>query len=72
MNQLPANRFPDKLVPNITDNMLRNPPFYSFASFSFVSLTPYFNKSDSPRDLTICMISCISFFKIISVVIHDP
>ena len=27
---LPVNIFPDKLVPNVPDNMPRNPPFCSF------------------------------------------
>ena len=29
----PANIFPNKLAPNVPNNILRNPPFCSFASF---------------------------------------
>ena len=30
---LPANIFPDKLVPNVPNNMLRDPPFCYLTSF---------------------------------------
>ena len=52
--------------------MLRNPPFCSFASFLIVSLTPFINKPDSLRDLTIFMISSISLFEIIYVIVPEP
>ena len=45
--------------------MLRNLPPCSFASFLIVWLTPFINKPNSIRDLTIFMISPISSFKII-------
>ena len=28
-----VNRFPDKLAPNVSNNLLRNPPFCYFLSF---------------------------------------
>ena len=43
---LPVNRFSDKLVPNVPNNMLRNPSFCYFALFSIVSLSPFTNKLD--------------------------
>ena len=69
---LPANRFPNKLAPNVTNNILRNPLFCSFASFSIVSLTSFINKPDYSSDLTIIVTSFISSFGIINVVIPDP
>ena len=30
---LPVSIFPNKLAPNVPNNILRNPPFCSFASF---------------------------------------
>ena len=70
---VPANIFPTKLAPNVPYNILRNPPFCSFALFSFFSLTPYKNKSESSRDLTILIMSSISSFDIINgVLLLDP
>ena len=70
---VPANIFPTKLAPNVPYNILRNPPFCSFALFSFVSLTPYNNKPESSRDLTILIMSSISSFDIINaVLLLDP
>ena len=34
--------FPKKLAPNLPNNILRNPPFCSFASSLIVLLTPFF------------------------------
>ena len=65
---LSVNRIPHKLAPKVPSSILRNPPFCSFASFLIVSLTPFLNKPDSSRDLTIFMISFISSFEIISIV----
>ena len=48
--------------------MLIDPPFCSVASFSIVSLTPFINKPDYSRDLTIFIISPISSFENINVV----
>ena len=32
--------FPNKLAPKVTNKIPKNPPFYSFVSFSIVSVTP--------------------------------
>ena len=72
MIPLPANIFPNKIAPNVTNKILRNPPFYSFASFWIVSLTPFNNKPESSRYLTIFIISFISSFDVISVVVPEP
>ena len=69
---LPVNRFPNKLAPNVSNNILRNPPFRSFALFLIVSLTPFINNPDCSRDLTIPMISIISSLESINVVVLDP
>ena len=69
---LPVKRFPNKLAPEVPDNVLRNRPFCYFASFLIVSLTPFINNSDSSRDLTIFIISFISSLEINSVVKPDP
>ena len=67
-----VNRFPNKLTPNVPKTMPRNPPLCSFALFLIVSLTPFDNKPDSLRDLTIFMISSISSFEIIVAVNPEP
>ena len=69
---LPVNTFPTKVAPNVPKNILRNLPFCYFASFLIVSLMPFINKSNSLRDLTIFIISSISSFEIINVLISDP
>ena len=48
--------------------MSRNALFCSLATFSIVSPTPFINKPVSSRDLIIFMISFISSFEIVSVV----
>ena len=50
---LPASIFPNKIAPNVSNNILRNPPFSSFVSSFVVSLTPFNNNTESSRDLTI-------------------
>ena len=47
----------------------KNPPLYSFASFLIVSLMLFINNPDSSRNVIIFMISFISLFEIISVVL---
>ena len=61
------NRCPNKLAPNVPNNMPRNPPFCYFDSFLVVSLTPVINKPDFLRNLTIFMRPFISSFEIINV-----
>ena len=41
---LAVDRFPNKLALHMSNNIPRNLPFGSFASFSIVSLTPFTNK----------------------------
>ena len=65
---LPFDRFPKKQASNVPNNIVRNLPFCSFASFVIVLLTPFISKPDYSRDLTIFMISFISLFEIINVV----
>ena len=48
---LTATRFPNKLAPNVPNNILKNPLFRSLASFLIVSLTQFINKSDPLRGL---------------------
>ena len=69
---LPANRVPNKLAPNLPNNIPRSSPFCSFAPFLMVLLTIFINNPDSSKDLTIFNISFISSFKTINYVIPDP
>ena len=49
----PANIFPNKVTPNVSNNISRNLPFYSFASVVIVLLTPFVYNAESLRNLTI-------------------
>ena len=69
---LSVNRCSNKLAPKATNNILRNHPFCSVASFWIVSLTPFINKPESSGHLTIFMISYICSLEIIKVVNPDP
>ena len=69
---LPVNIFTNKLAPNVPNNILRNQHFCSFASYLNVLITPFIDKPDSSRVLTILMISFISSFETINVVVPDP
>ena len=63
------NEFPSKLAPNVPNNILRNPPFYFFDSFSIVSVRLLINKPDPLRDLKVVFLtSSISSFEIINIV----
>ena len=62
----------NKLASNVPNNILRNPPFSSLASFWIVSITPFNNKPESSRGLTILKMYSISSFDIISVLVPDP
>ena len=68
---LPANRIPNKIAPNLPNNIPKYPPFCYIASFWIVSLTAFINKQDSSRDLII-FISFISSFEIINLIVPDP
>ena len=67
-----VDRFADNIAPKKPKNSPRNPPFCSYASFLFVLLTPFINKSHSSRKLLIFMISIISSLEIINFVLPDP
>ena len=69
---LPVNRFLNKLLQNILNDMIRNQPLCSFGSCLINSPTPIVNKPHSLRDETILTISFISLFEIINVVTPDP
>ena len=45
----PHNKFANKLAPRVPSNILKNPPFYSFVSFSIVLVTPFNKISSSSR-----------------------
>ena len=47
---LPVRRFPNKLAPNVPNNILRNPPFCFFISFLTDSVIPFNNKPESSSD----------------------
>ena len=65
---LPVNRFPNKLAPNVpSKNCLETYFFCSFVLFLIV-----IGKTDSSRGLIIFVISFISLFEIINVVMPDP
>ena len=53
---LPIYHFPNKLATNLPNNILRNHPFCTFASFLIVSLTTFINTPDSSTDFTIFMV----------------
>ena len=65
---LPVNKFPNILALNISNSLLKNPLFCSFASFLIVSLSPFIIKPDSSSDLTIYIIPFICSFETINVV----
>ena len=52
--------------------MPRSPSFCSFASFFIVLLTTFIYKPDSSKDWFIFMISVISLFEIINIVMRNP
>ena len=68
----PVNKFPNNEAPKVPNNILRNHPPCSLASCLIVFLTPFNNTPESSRDLTIFIISFISLFDIIKVVVPTP
>ena len=69
---MPADIFPNKLVPSVPSNTLRNPPFCSFASSFIVLLSPFNSIPESSRDLIIFKMKFYSSFETIKVVVPDP
>ena len=63
--RLPESKFPNKLAANVFNRILRNQQFDYFDSLSIV-----INKSHFSRDLSIFMVSFISSFDIINVIVH--
>ena len=45
----PANKFPNKLAPKVSNYILKNPPFRSFVSFIIVLVTPFSKILESSR-----------------------
>ena len=70
---LPINKFPNKLAPKVPNNIMRNPPFCSFASFLIVRLTPFVNEPDYSILFFIrfFIISLFSSFMIINAVLLE-
>ena len=68
---LPVNRFPNKLGPNLPNNIERNLPFCYFASFLIVLLAPFVNKPDSWRDLAIFMILFVFSLEFVYVALQN-
>ena len=60
---LPVNKFPNKPALKVPNNIPRNPPVCFFASFLTVSLTPFINKPDSSRDLTVFPKLLMSYYQ---------
>ena len=69
---LPINVLPNILAANVPNNIERNSLFCSSVSFLIALLIPYISNPDSSSDLTIFIISSISLFEIINVVLPDP
>ena len=61
----PVNKFPIKLVPNVSSNILKNPPLCSLVSFSIVLVTP-FHKIPEFSNASIIFIKFISSCSIIN------
>ena len=49
INYVPVNTFPDKLSPNVPNNIGRSSLYFSFTSFRIVSKTPFSNKTEPAR-----------------------
>ena len=63
------NKIPKKLAPKVPKNITRNPPCCSFASFATIPLKPLINIPESSRDVMIFIISSITSFESINVVV---
>ena len=61
-----VNKFPNKLAPDVPNNILENPPLCSLVSFSIVLLTPFNKTPEFSRALIIFIISFISSYSIIN------
>ena len=54
---LPANISPNKPEANVAASIPKNPPFYSYTSFTTVLVTNFINKPKFSKDLILLMIS---------------
>ena len=59
------NKLPNKLAPNVSSNILKNPPLCSLVSFSIVLLTPFYKIPEFSRASIIVIISFISSSSIV-------
>ena len=64
--------FPNKLAPKVPNTIPKNPLFYSFVSFSIVLVLSFNKILESSRAWTIFIMSFISSFQIIKVVLPEP
>ena len=62
----PLNKLPNKLAPNVPSNILKNPPFCYFISFSIVLVTPFNKIPEFSNDSIIFIISFMSSCSIIN------
>ena len=69
---LPASIPPNKLALNIPNSISTNLPSRSFVLFLVISAMPFISKVYYSRDFAIFIISFISSFRIINVVMPDP
>ena len=60
----PIHRFPDKLAPNLPNNIPSSPVFVPLLCFLVFSLAPFINTPDSSSDLTIVIIYSFFYFKL--------
>ena len=67
----PVNKFPKKLAPRVPYNILKNPPFCFFVSFIIALVTPFSKIFESSSAWTTLIISFISSFDSIKVVVPD-
>ena len=65
------NKFPSKVDPKVPTSVPRNLRPCFFVLFLIASVTPFGKISESSRALTIFIISFISPFEIIKVVVHE-
>ena len=56
----PLNKLPNKLAPNVSSNILKNPPFCSLVSILIALLTPFNKIPEFSRALIIFIISFMS------------
>ena len=73
-NPFPDNKFSNNEAPKVPNNIDKKPPFYSLLSFLIVLITPFNKTPESSRLLIIFIMSFISSFEIIKVVVFgvDP